>query len=448
MIRRISVFIMLCLCVGQSTDAQTKIFDMLNKPMYEARVKLIDEFIARFNGIEKRNGVPDDYIDRKSNILMLFDLTKFKSKQDSLFMSANEFANKVVEENVQLNYTDSCWYAKVKCQGSIAKRDVDFYLYLTVERRGENMYKWSIANAEGKEFDTSRTRKHRELFISPNDHEMSFMSLSKITDGSNRYIDDYAKDGYEADALSVFLTLVRCGQLKIKYVSDVEFVFLQVPGYIFSVKHFERESMNLGWLINSIEKCGDNHKSELLSLLRFSQVSQDVEKETANDSVVEMTVDSVGMAIVSKNPKDEFVELKEDEKVVCRFGNLLHLWLETEDVYYREQLAELFAGKDGKNCRISDSLMTYFASQDHPLSDSYMLSSYLNGLWKLKEKEKINVNVTDIKQVECNDKYFVVSCTIKVDGAMSFASKDMFYIRKKDFKISRISSQQLDKETI
>lgn len=446
MIKRISVFIILCLCIGQSADAQTKIFDMLNKPMYEARVKLIDEFIARFNGIEKRNGVPEDYTDRKSNILMLFDLTKFKSKQDSLFMSADEFANKVVEENVQLNYTDSCWYAKVKCHGSIAKRDVDFYLYLTVERRGEDMYKWSIANAEGTVFDTSRTRKHRELFISPNDHEMSFMSLSKITDGSNRYIDDYAKDGYEADALSVFLTLVRCGQLKIKYVSDVEFVFLQVPGYRFSVKHFERESMNLGWLINSLEKCDDGHKIEMLSSLKLMQ---ELEIDAANDSVAEMAVDSVEMVTVSTNPKDEVVVLTEDEKVVCRFGNLLHLWLDTEDVYYREQLVDLFAGKDGKNCRISDSLMTYIASsQDYPVIDSYMLSSYLNGLWKLKEKEIINVNVTDIKQVECNDNSFVVSCIIKVDGAVFFESKDMFYIRKKDFKISRISSQQLDKETI
>ena len=174
-----------------------------------------------------------------------------------------------------------------------------------------------------------------------------------------------------------------------------------------------------------------------------------MEKETANDSVTEMAVDSVQIAAVSTNPKDEVVELTEEEKVVYRFGNLLHLWLETEDVYYREQLVDLFAGKDGKNCRISDSLMTYIASsQDYPVIDSYMLSSYLNGLWKLKEKEKINVNVTDIKQVECNDKYFVISCTIKVDGAMSFASKDMFYIRKKDFKISRICSQQLDKENI
>ena len=71
---------------------------------------------------------------------------------------------------------------------------------------------------------------------------------------SYRYIDDYALTGYMPDKLSVFLTLVRSGLLKVNYVSDVEFVFFQVPGYKFSVKLFERESKNAGWLISSVSK--------------------------------------------------------------------------------------------------------------------------------------------------------------------------------------------------
>lgn len=440
--KRLLLSFFFLMCIINETDAQSGLFDLLNKPMYEARVKLVDEFIARFNGLEKRKGVPENYADRKSNILMLFDLTKFKSKQDSLFLSADEFAQKVVSENILLNYTDSFWYAKVKCNGSLAKKDVAFYLYLIVEKRGDEMYKWSIAKAEGKVFDTSRTRKHKELFISPNEHEMSFMSLSKVTDGSNRYIDDYAKDNYEADALSVFLTLVRCGQLKINSVSDVEFVFLQVPGYMFSVKHFERESMNVGWLISSLDIINDGKKNEILSSLGLSK---NMESVNTNNSVFE--IDSVEMPADITITKSELVDLAEDEKVVCRFGSLLKLWLETEDVYYRELIPELFAGKEGKDCRVCDSLMTRFALLNYPLSNSYTLSSYLNGFWKIKEEGKINVSVSDIKQVELNDKFHVVSCTIKVDGVMSFESKDLFYIRKKNFKISQISSQLLNEET-
>lgn len=437
--KRRLLFIIVLLCIANGIYAQSGLFDLLNKPMYEARVKLIDEFIARFNGIEKRNGVPDDYTDRKSNILMLFDLTKFKSKQDSLFMSANEFANKVLEENVQLNYTDSCWYAKVKCQGSIANRNVDFYLYLTVERRGENMYKWSIANAEGTVFDTSRTRKHRELFISPNDHEMSFMSLSKITDGSNRYIDDYAKDGYEADALSVFLTLVRCGQLKIKYVTDAEFFFLQVPGYIFSVKHFERESMNLGWLISSLEKCDNIKKAELLSSLRVSQI---VSSNTSEDSLQNTEVE---LGRIDSSSKDTEMNQTEAEKVVEQFGTFLRLWIETEEFGYRERCIELCAGHDGRECLVNDSLMLKFANMmELPISDTYQLPSYITGFQSAMIQGLINsMQISEIRLVDMTNKHYIVSCNLVVSGKTTFVSRDLFYVRRNTNKISGIYSSVL-----
>ena len=442
--KRLLLSFFILMCIINEIDAQIGLFDLLNKPMYEARVKLIDEFIARFNGSEKRNGVSEEYSDRKSNVLMLFDLTKFKSKQDSLFLSADEFAQKVVSENILLNYTDSCWYAKIKCNGSLAKENVDFYLYLIVEKRGDDMYKWSIAKAEGKVFDTSRTRKHRELFISPNDHEMSFMSLSKITDGSNRYIDDYAKDGYEADALSVFLTLVRCGQLKINNVSDVEFVFLQVPGYKFSVKHFERESMNVGWLINSLDKIDAGQKNEMLSSLGFLR---NLESETTNNSVLEIAVDSLENATDIVDTNDVMIKLTDAERIVSRFGKLLNLWCSTRDFCYREKIVGLFAGIDGKECLVSDSLMRIFAERrDLPQLQSYMLSSYLNGFDTAMREGEIRAYLSEIKQVEVNDRFYVVSCTIKILGSTSFESKDLFYIRKKNLEISRINSQPLHDE--
>ena len=95
----------------------------------------------------------------------------------------------------------------------------------------------------------------------PNDNEQFFMSVRKTTTETYKFIDDYVVKGYKADALSTFLALVRNNILKIDAVTDVEFVFMQVPGYTFSVKYFERESKNSGWLIDSFSKCDKDGKT-------------------------------------------------------------------------------------------------------------------------------------------------------------------------------------------
>ena len=58
-------------------QAQTGMFEVLNRDQYMAKVKLVDEFFARFNGEEKRTDLGPDYTDRESGVLLLFDIAKF-----------------------------------------------------------------------------------------------------------------------------------------------------------------------------------------------------------------------------------------------------------------------------------------------------------------------------------------------------------------------------------
>lgn len=247
---------------------QAQLIKTLDRDRYLAKVKLVDEFFCRFNGQESRQDVNTQYKDRESSILLLFDLAKFKSKSDSGFVKAMTFAKDVVEDSVFINYEDGKWFAKVKCTALLNKKPTEFFVFLTVENVEDSVYKWVISNVDGDIFETSRDNPHKELYISPNSHELFFSSLRNVTKDAYEFIDDYTRKSFKADKLSVFTTLVRSGQLKIDAVSDLEFVFTQVPRYIFTIRHFERESKNAGWLIDTLrvesEEKKNNLKKEIL----------------------------------------------------------------------------------------------------------------------------------------------------------------------------------------
>lgn len=435
------VIIQILLSFGVIANAQTILFDEFNTPIDHARVKLLDEFFARFNGKEKRIDVDERFSDRATNVLLLFNRFQFKSKTDSLFTEARFFTEKVIQDSVYINYTDSCWYAKARCHGKLAGKSVDFFLYLFVEERGDYMYKWVIANAEGEIFNTSRSRKHNELFILPNDHEQSFMSLKRVTNETSRYIDDFVKDGYEADPLSVFLTLVRCGQLKIEYISDVEFIFLQVPNYCFSVKYFERNDINLGWLINSFTKCSEIDKINILSSLRrvYNRKGEDAkEQEVAltNDTSTEESVD----LLINDSNQLGFNRSK-GESIVRRFCSILKLWWETGDRDYLNKAIGECAGRKGKDCVVSDSLMFQLAKWNNlPLDSIYRLRDFWSGLVTIQKEKGATIDFQEIKQIYTDNDFDVVSCIIRLYGEMDYRFEDLFYVRRKDGKITSIRS--------
>ena len=419
---KIILFITFLFAFFLESEAQTHFFDIFDMSQFNAQVKSVDEFILRFNGKERRIDVDAQYSDRESNILLLFNLSQFKSKKDSLFLNAQSFAESVVKDGVFINYEDSCWYAKVKCNGNLGGENVEFYLYLIVQQRGTFLYKWAIANAEGDVFKSSRFRRHQELYMSPNDHEQGFISLSRVVNEAYRYIDDYAISGYMTDELSVFLSLVRCGLLKINYVSDVEFVFLQVPEYKFSVKLFQRESKNAGWLINSVSKCKTNEKDKILYSLYHKLNDSDIEPNEF--SGLESRKDTISTPI-------QYIYMEDDnkphpttgEKIVGRFYKILGLWLETCDCDYQKKLVSVCAGKKGKDCFVSDNLMNYFSNKTEQYSDTtYNFKLYLRGFESLINNGNINLSVTDIKQIESNDNFYVVSCNMILSGDFSYNS--------------------------
>ncbi len=242
--------------------------NLLDNNLYDARIKLVDEFFERFNGKAMRSDIKADSQDADfKNLLVLFNGEMFKSLQDSAFMEAKSFAHKVLQDSVQINYNDTTWIAKATCHGTFKGKPVDFTLYLNVENRYGKLYKWVIAKAEGNIFSLKPSLEKESIMLMPDDHETNFMSLRRITTEKDDYILNYKQKQFSIDQTSVFYAFVNTGQLEIEYVKSLEFMFFQVPEYKFSISYFERDAYNAGWLINSLERVTDKEKAEFLNYI-------------------------------------------------------------------------------------------------------------------------------------------------------------------------------------
>lgn len=171
----------------------------------------------------------------------------------------------VIIHKVQLHYADSLWFAKVKCKGSYKGKDTSFFLYLTIEQRGEDMYKWVIQKAEGKLFELTPKIKNERIMLMPDDHETRFTSLHRITTDYQKCVTNFANKYYQVDTTTVFFTMVQTGLLKIYFIDNVKLTFLQIPEYAFSIEYFDREGNNSGWLIDNLWKMSNDEKKQFLN---------------------------------------------------------------------------------------------------------------------------------------------------------------------------------------
>lgn len=224
--------------------------------LQQSKVGLVDEFFRRFNGEEGHPNIPVlDKNGHKDNLLMLLDLSRFKSQEDSLFILASKMMDKAIEDSIHIHYCDTSWFAIAHCKGELNMDDIIFDIFLKVEHRGDNMYKWVISSVNGDFLRTEPRNINDRIMLFPDDHETNFISLSRMTNEQPFNIGRFMAKNVSYDPTSVFTYLVYSGQLKISYVDKLEFVFTQIPGYVFHLENIERKTGNSGWLITEIERC-------------------------------------------------------------------------------------------------------------------------------------------------------------------------------------------------
>ena len=263
----LKIFIVL-LSVLFGTKAYSQIVFEPDPYLQKSRIGLVDEFMKRFNGETLHPNISKKTKDsRKKNLQLLFNLAQYKSKQDPSFIKATDMVETIIKDSVTIHFNDKEWAAIAHCSGIIDGKKTTFTVYLTVQQRKADMYKWVISKVEGKCFEISPRDTSDKIMLSPDDHETNFISLSRMTQEQPYNIKMFMSKEHEYDETSVFMYLVRTKRLKINYVENLEFMFMQIPGYAFHIQYYERESGNSGWLISKFYHFTDVEKNNLLESL-------------------------------------------------------------------------------------------------------------------------------------------------------------------------------------
>lgn len=263
----LKIFIVL-LSVLFGTKAYSQIVFEPDPYLQKSRIGLVDEFMKRFNGETLHPNISKKTKDsRKKNLQLLFNLAQYKSKQDPSFIKATDMVETIIKDSVTIHFNDKEWAAIAHCSGIIDGKKTTFTVYLTVQQRKADMYKWVISKVEGKCFEISPRDTSDKIMLSPDDHETNFISLSRMTQEQPYNIKMFMSKEHEYDETSVFMYLVRTKRLKINYVENLEFMFMQIPGYAFNIQYYERESGNSGWLISKFYHYTDVEKNNLLESL-------------------------------------------------------------------------------------------------------------------------------------------------------------------------------------
>jgi hypothetical protein len=89
-------------------------------------------------------------------------------------------------------------------------------------------------------------------FISPSSNGNDFFGLIKIFDDKQNLSAYFDQSFFQKNNATGFYNAVLKNQLKFLSVKEIRYHFLQVNNYLFTVRYFERNSLNAGWLINSL----------------------------------------------------------------------------------------------------------------------------------------------------------------------------------------------------
>lgn len=205
----------------------------------------IAQFVSRFNYDKK---IPIE--NESDNILSLLNLhdKKLLSKAREIgFLDTFSVARK---NKIDIN--QNLWYANVNTTFTYRNKSLDVTISMKLDGDEVDGLSWIIFDVSSEIFNQPSFKTPTD-FINPHNNEISFSELAKAM-VNQVDLANFFSGSKSYSPISSFRDYVINKDLIFSHIKEVQYVFLDIAGFDFTVNYFMRMDMNSGWLISSINK--------------------------------------------------------------------------------------------------------------------------------------------------------------------------------------------------
>jgi len=240
-------------------------------------VKQVDEFFERFND-DPHSFIRQIYksYDRKFNISrtqLVESLFNYETKSwnDKI---TDEFIASVTntQKPLKLNFYDDDWFAEAVCRFQYNSSEIEIPIILRIVTDQNKGSKWVIAGVKPNAIKEDLTpipdnSFNSTVFIQPASHSNNFIALEKALSDHDNLRAYFDKNFFLGRNSLTFYNAIFNHNARILFVKNIRYHFLQIQNYVFSVEHFERDTKNSGWLINSLQQISEAEKIKYINNL-------------------------------------------------------------------------------------------------------------------------------------------------------------------------------------
>lgn len=225
--------------------------------LYE--VKLIDEFIERFND------EPGSYIRTQSKALLGTDsmitrprlLRSLFDKKKQWHGTADSFTQEVCALNYGLEFTNSTWYARAVCLFMVDGKKVTLPVIMHIVKEKDGA-KWMIAGVDAALLPpinaTLGPSRGKADFIPTSACGTGFLYLQYVFEPESNPANYFDSAALASQGVQRFLALIHGHRARFSRVTDVSYHFFGIPGWAFTVAQLKRKETNSGWLITELKR--------------------------------------------------------------------------------------------------------------------------------------------------------------------------------------------------